>query len=81
MTEIVPKISPVSQEWPPRLANPNGPKSTTIGALRWAEARVLNQERKGHISLRKCPGHWPGVPGTPGGTNGGLPAGVPGISC
>ena len=36
------------------------------------------QERKGHINLRKCPGHRPGVPG---GTNGGLPAGVPGTSC
>ena len=27
------------------------------------------QERKGHVNLRKSPGHQPGVPRTPGGTN------------
>ena len=36
-----------------------------------------NQERKRHIKLRKSSGHRPGVPGTPGGTNRGLPAGCP----
>ena len=42
------------------------------------------QERKGHINLRKIsgtPAGCPSVPGTPGGTNRGLPAGVPAISC
>ena len=34
------------------------------------------QERKGHINLRKSPSHRTGVPGTPSGTNRGLPAGV-----
>ena len=39
------------------------------------------QERKGHINLRKIPGTPAGCPwDTPGGTNRGLPAGVPGIS-
>ena len=38
---------------------------------------LLHQERKSHIKLGKSVG----VPGTPGGTNRGLPAGVPGISC
>ena len=40
-----------------------------------------SQESKRHINLRKLSGHRPGVPGTPGGTNRGLPAGVPGTSC
>ena len=34
-----------------------------------------------NINLRKSPRHRPGVPGKPCGTNRGLPAGVPGISC
>ena len=52
--------------------------------LGWSSVKVdslVFQERKGHINLRKCPGHRPGVPGTSGGTNGGLLAGVPGSSC
>ena len=36
-------------------------------------------ERRRHVNSRKLSGHWPAE--TPGGTNGGLPAGVPGISC
>ena len=32
--------------------------------------QVYVQERKRHINLRKSLGHRPGVPGTPGGTNG-----------
>ena len=41
------------------------------------------EERKGHphIKVRKSSGHRPGVRGTPGWTNKGLPAGVPGTSC
>ena len=42
---------------------------------------MFDKERKRHTNVRKSPGHRPGVPGTPGGTNRGLPAGVPGISC
>ena len=38
------------------------------------------QGRTRHISLKKSSGHRPGVPGTPGGTNRGLPAVIPGIS-
>ena len=45
------------------------------------KSMVIFQERTRHINLRKIPGHRPGVPGTPGGTNRGLPAGVPEISC
>ena len=46
-------------------------------------ARTISyQERNGHIlTEEKNPGHQRGVPGTPGGTNKDLPAGVPGISC
>ena len=43
--------------------------------------RQAFQDRKGHINLRNSPGHRPGVLGTPGGTNRGLSAGVPEISC
>ena len=43
-----------------------------------ATAKV--QERKGNINKRKIPGRRPDVPGTPGGTNRSLPAGVAGIS-
>ena len=39
-----------------------------------------NQGWKGRTNLRKIPGHGPGVPGTPGGTNRALPADVPAIS-
>ena len=42
---------------------------------------TYSQARKGHTNFRKALGHWPGVPGTPGGTNRGLPAGVPRTAC
>ena len=37
-----------------------------------------NRERKGHINLKTSSGGRPGVPGTPGETNRGLPASVVG---
>ena len=61
--------------------NLENPMQFAVGHRNAQRIQDIYQERKGHINLRKCPGHRPGVPGTPGGTNGGLPAGVPGISC
>ena len=58
---------------------PTHPVFLSMPTLSWFQER--SQERKGHINSRTIPGHRPGVPGTPGGTNRGLPAGVPGISC
>ena len=39
---------------------------------------VKIQERERYLNLRKSPGPQAGVPGTPGGTNSGLPAGLSG---
>ena len=39
------------------------------------------RKEKAHKLKKKLSGHRPGVPGTSGGTNRGLPAGVPGTSC
>ena len=47
----------------------------------WKQSQTVIRKEKRHMNLRKSSGHRPGVPGTPSGTNTGLPAGVPGISC
>ena len=67
----------------PEFAPLAASRSFTIGFLPCGGADLggfvpVRQERKRHINLRKSLGHRPGVSGTPGGTNRGLPAGVPG---
>ena len=49
-----------------------------LGSTFWGGLNI--SESEGQVNSRKSLGHGPGVPGTPGRTNRGLPAGIPGIS-
>ena len=53
---------------------------TDVRCIFIRQNELTQQQRNRHTNLRKFSPQRPGVPGTPGGTNRGLPATVPGIS-